>query len=129
MILSDLLPNKDHRISSSDFCLKPSNLWFKLRISTSLLSSLDVRTSNEVLTTSLAIKNWLLYRLSAFLYQCITCCSLPKDTDIFMFLPSLPKISNHQKERKQTLKCTSQTRAHQKNNKTSQHDLLMWSNG
>lgn len=84
MILSDLLPNEDHRISSSDFCLKPSNLWFKQSISTSLLSSFDVRTSNEVLTTSHAVKNWLFYRLSASLHHCITCHSLHKDMTIFM---------------------------------------------
>jgi len=84
MILSDLLPNKDHRISSSDFCPKPSNSWFQQSISTSLLSSFDVRTSNEALTTSHAVKNWLFYRLSASLHHCTTCHSLPKDTNVFM---------------------------------------------
>lgn len=68
MILSDLLPNKDHRISSSDFCPKPSNLWFKQSILTSLLSGFDVRTLNEALTTSHAVKNWLFYRLCQHLF-------------------------------------------------------------
>lgn len=84
MILSDLLPNEDHRISSSDSCLKPSNLWFKQSISTSLLSSFDVRTLNEVLTTSHAVRNWLFYRLSSSLHHCITCHSLHEDMTIFV---------------------------------------------
>lgn len=83
IILSVRLPNKDHRIPYSDFCPKPSNLWFKQSISTSPLSSFDARMSNEALTTSHAVKNWLFYRLPASLYHCLTFCSLLKDIKIF----------------------------------------------
>lgn len=56
----------------------------KQNISTNLLPSFDVRMSNEVLTTSCAVKNWLFYRVSADLQHCITCRSLLEDTKVFM---------------------------------------------
>lgn len=105
MILSDLLPNKDHRISSSDFCLKPSNLWFKQSISTRLLSSFDARMLNEALTTSHAVKTWLFYRLSASLHHCITCHSLPKDMKIFIcFAHSIKTLKQSERGKMEILK-------------------------